>query len=428
MKKNRIITSLCLAIMLFTISVITPIVKANSISQTLPEDTQYQIDALIMNYQTTLDKELTEGTTVIVNDVDNGSHIELTDESQQKMDALWRETVKQIEDLSARPSQERQKAIDLIQSLEPGDVTYLGLGHTPYDLETKLEKYQVGKYIYSIAIVRNEVIQIRLVDDTQINTEQRFNQEQLEKQAIDFIARVSPITDLKNLSPKFSNKENSNFFFRWEDRTRRLTEGSNPFIQIGLSASGDFLSFVNTLPLTSISISTDASPIENAWNNFVETKTVMAFNEVYANGGNYWGWEKQDVSYNTASNAGYCYSAGWCTPTNFYYADAPTGGGTYFTAPLRGSWLVNSNTSSDPSFYIPSTNATTDACYGIYYNGGSSSDLGSKCISQSAYSNTWVELPGAPWYNISKLALPNTAESSLNNRAAWDEAWVYNHN
>jgi len=261
-------------------------------------------------------QELQTGTTALEHDSALGTHKILTGASQAKMDALWQETVRQIDELSARPAQERQKAISLIQSVEPGEVTYLSRGRTPYDLNAQLERYRTNQHIYSVDTATSEIVQIRLVDERHINAEPRFSKDQLESKARDFIARVSDQINLDQLTPAFGEKEETYFFFRWEDQSKRLADGSVPFVQVGFSRSGDFLNYVNTLPLAKGGLSTSGSLPK--WTEFLGVGTAeAAFSQIYANGGSYWAWERQDASYSTANNAGYCYYAGWCSPKDF---------------------------------------------------------------------------------------------------------------
>lgn len=427
MKLSKLCIGIGLAIILIVTSIFAPAVMANTTGGSIPTSIRDQMNQLLKDYDQALQQELQIGKTVIVTDDDQGTHKMLAEESQQKMDVLWRNTVQKIEALSARPAIARQKAVNLIQTVDPSPVSYVERAHIVYDFGAQLERYRAGQKIYSVDIATNEIIEIRLVDDTQIKTERIFTQDQLEEQARSFIARINPQIDLDKLSPTFGDKSNTYFFFRWEDKSKKLMDRTVPFIQIGFSQSGDFLSYYNTLRLTTVDETANrSSSIATYLLSIVNIKIVSAFSEVYANGGSHWQWERYDAPAYAQDNAGYCYYAGWCSPTNFYYANGNSSG-TFYSVPLRGRWQANTNSSSDPAFYIPSTHASALTCYGVWYNGGSSSDEGSKCINQNAYYNTWVELSGAPWYNISKLVLPNTNEGSTG-EVAWDEAWVYDHN
>ncbi|MEZ4618012.1 MAG: hypothetical protein R2867_21225 [Caldilineaceae bacterium] len=54
--------------------------------------------------------------------------------------------------------------------------------------------------------------------------------------------------DLDRFTPHHSNKEELVYFFRWED-TSRMIDGMPLFIQVALSASGDVVSYMNTVSL-----------------------------------------------------------------------------------------------------------------------------------------------------------------------------------
>ena len=97
--------------------------------------------------------------------------------------------------------------------------------------------------------------------------------------------------DLDSLQPSFNNKEGRVFFFKWESHSLTLENGMKPFIQVVLSPEGDFLRYVNTLPVGQ----TKATYIlENM--GLLPSNAKASFNEVYANGGNYWTWDNENYS------------------------------------------------------------------------------------------------------------------------------------
>lgn len=87
---------------------------------------QQEIDDLIKAYEATLQNELLNGETIEVQDPLDGKTLMLIGESAKKMEALWQEVVNRINELSARPAEERVSAVQLIQSIDGvGDVIYL---------------------------------------------------------------------------------------------------------------------------------------------------------------------------------------------------------------------------------------------------------------------------------------------------------------
>jgi hypothetical protein len=234
---------------------------------------QEQIDALIENYQKNLEHELMFGETVEVEDPLDGKITLLAGESAVKIEKLWQETISQVNELSARPPEERDIAVKLIQSLEVDEpVTYIDQDRSPYNPNAKLERYQAGKYIYAVDTATNQIVEITLLDDRIYSTEPIYSKDELEKMAREFIYKIAGDTKLDNLSPQYGDKEGITFFFRWEDKSQKLEGGMAPFIQVGFSQGGDIVHYVNTLPF--------------AKRTFVAT----TFNEIYANGGSFWQW------------------------------------------------------------------------------------------------------------------------------------------
>ncbi|MGB9668842.1 MAG: hypothetical protein ACPL0B_00515 [Anaerolineales bacterium] len=364
-------------------------------------DVQEHIEALLKTYNITLANELQNGDTIEVHDPVEGTIRLLTGKSAAKIEALWQTIILQTNELSARPKEEREKAVRIIQSIEPGDVTYLDQDRSSYDMITKLERYQTTKFFYSVNIATNQIVEITLVDEFNINLTPLFTQNELEIKAREFITRVAPNTNLAYLTPNFGTKGSEIFFFRWEDHSRHLTGEMYPFIQIGLSQGGDLVHYVNTLQISTIS----------------STTTTMSFSEIYANGGNYWQWVSG--SYNVKNNAGYCYIYGWCSPKNFYYQNTCFG-----CMSAKGRWKPNPNPTVKARAFIPSTHATTPmACYESYYNGGSS--WYEKCINQYIYYNAFVVITSNSLINIRRIDLSNTSDSSTTKEIAWDEIHVY---
>lgn len=213
--------------------------------------TQEKIDQLLADYDAALDYELQYGETIVVTDPVDGEMKLLTGSSQEKMDALWDDVDRQIEELLARPTEERANAVQLIQSLsiDTGNVTYLDVDRTLYNQTSQLERYQTDNFIYSIDIQTNQIIEIVPIDTGDSAGESySLSQAELEQKAKDIIYKVTNGLNVSLLTPSFGDKQGITFFFRWEDRSKTLNDGMVPFIQVGLSSEGKLLNFVNTLP------------------------------------------------------------------------------------------------------------------------------------------------------------------------------------
>jgi len=77
----------------------------------------------------------------------------------------------------------------------------------------------------------------------------RYTESELEAMAKDYIAKNAPEVNLANVTPNNGNKEQEHYFFRWEDRGNKTTDGYS-FVQVGFSRGGSILSYINTLGLS----------------------------------------------------------------------------------------------------------------------------------------------------------------------------------
>jgi len=411
MRIKRNIISICITLVVIAAIVIP--VFAQSVTNPNPDGgtIKAQIDKLLADYQKALDNEISNGETKIANDSLGGTTKLLSGQSAVKMDALWKDTLNKINQLKARPATEREKAVQSIKSLENVSVSYIDQVRSPYDSRIQLERYQTGKYLYTIDINTNQISEIFLVDDKAFSTASTFSEKQLEGKAREFINKATSKINLDQLSLQVSNKEGLVYFFRWEDKSNKLDSGISPFIQVSLSSGGDMVNYINTLFPTLSAPSTASA-------NLVSPLTT--FNEVYSNGGNYWaGVLGFPVS--TQNNAGFCYIYNSCSPKSFFYTTVTTGNQT-----ALGRWSPNpSNANVVAQAFIPNTNATTQqACYIEYYNGLSS--MSSLCIQQLPLNNAWVYITYQSLYNIRRIDLGNGNDRSNTAKIAWDEVWVHN--
>jgi hypothetical protein len=199
-----------------------------------------------------------------------------TGDSATKMEDMHQKTQQEIDAIIARPESERQGAIDAIRAFakDPGvQVVYQQTLKMPYDGgAAQVEVYYVGLDQYVVLPEGNKIVQVgerpRLPGEAgrQYDMTPRYDREQLEKIAIAFITERAPEVDLSKLTPRFGSKgavaandkngvhyagtpQDTNYFFRWEDDTPNSTGDARdvPFIQVGFSIGGTFLSYTNTL-------------------------------------------------------------------------------------------------------------------------------------------------------------------------------------
>jgi hypothetical protein len=386
-----------------------------------------QIDLLIASYERALEEELQNGETEVILDPIDGAETLLAGASAVKMDALWQDTLGQINALLARPLAERADAIAAVKSVEDTGVTYVEKTGTPYNKGATLEVYQTEELVYFVDIATNQIIKRFILDDWAYSVEPIYSQDELETMAREFVAQIGGV-DLAELNPKFDNKLGETFFFRWEDLSRRLDGNIHPFVQVGLSRAGDFLNYVNTMPLVAQASNpiqdmdlgplTPASIIYPHLSSFLGLNKIgfaTYFNEVYANGGNY--WHRVYGSMTTQSNAGYCYIAGWCSPKHFYYKNT-----CYGCSSAKGRWEPNTNPTVRPYAFIPNTHAThLQACYQNYYG----STMQERCRNQAIFDNDWIFTSYNSLYNIKKIDLSNLSDSIVTKEVAWDETWLW---
>lgn len=378
---------------------------------------QNEIDKLLANYRTALEEELRNGETVDEIDPLEGKITLLAGNSAAKMDALWQETLDQINRLKARPADQRIGAMQLVQSIDGGEVSYLDRDRIPYDMTADLERYSGKRYVYLVDIATGQIIQVALIDQNDYRLDPALSKIELGTKARAFAARIAGSMDLDGLVLSTGDKVGETFFFRWEDQTKTLPSGFHPFLQVGISRAGDLLNIVNTLPFSKVNPDSNDAPLSSQG---IEAQPISTFSEVYANGGDYWSWVITTRTYYTVSNAGYCYIAGWCSPKNFYYTTTCHG-----CTDRKGRWTPNYNPHNANAYaFIPSTHAThKQAAYKVYYNGGSRYQYG--YVDQSIWYNTWVRVTTTLRYNITRIDLGNLSDSSTTRKVAWDETWVY---
>ena len=402
----KTITKISLIVALIFLAITVFPVFANSEPVSPPPQNswvQEQTNKLLREYQRALAYELQHGETTTIKDPRKGYVKILTGASAAKLQALWRETQRRIDALTARPSRDREKAIHLIQTLDSGTIRYLYHSKMPYyDAKAEVEVYKSDRFQYTVDIGTGQIIEIApLHQMRQYSLEPAYSRTELEEKAREFIAKVAKV-NLDALTPAFGDKEGKTFFFRWEASGQKLSSGMTPFIQVGFSRGGEFLNYVNTLPFVQ-KLPSAKSSIQSSY----------GFSEIYANGGSYW---DQTGNMKEVKNAGYCYFAGWCSPKNFLYARGA------YPANAIGRWYPNPNSNVKAAAFIPSTNATDYAKYDVYSTGY----YNWWYINQSIWYNTWVTITQeGPVPDIWLIKLTNQNANAVP-KTAWDEVWVYN--
>jgi hypothetical protein len=213
---------------------------------------QEKIDVLLGKLKSASDQEMATGQ---LEDTPYGRVF--AGESAKKMEQLHEETQKQIDALGARPESERRGAVKAVKSFaEKSDiaVNYTHTSKSSYNANVPVEMYVVDKDQYEVDARNNTIIQFgprplpvgeqpKATDETP-----RYSYGELEAMARQFIAKKAPDIRLDQLTPRYGNKENVNYFFRWEDTSREV-EDMHPFIQVGFSRGGSLLSYANSLGL-----------------------------------------------------------------------------------------------------------------------------------------------------------------------------------
>lgn len=413
---KSLVKKLTLAILLIGLfmGVVGPVLAQESAPPISPES-QQEKERLLTEYEAALKFELKYGETAI--NPEDGTTV-LTGASAAKMDSLWQKTVRQIEDAIARPPEDRAVTENRIAAIDGIYPEYVSRAVFIYDSSIAIEKYQTEKYFYTVDIVSGQILEIMPIDSTRFrrefdDKETVYSQDALEKMALTLISTISEDVDISSLQPVFSNKNERNYFFRWENPASKLPDGMTSFIQIGLSAKGELLNYVNTL---SAGIKQEQTSLQQI--GISPIPVLASFNELYANGGGYWSWLNNGSSATTKSNAGYCYIVGWCSPKNFYwsYTDATT---SPENEPyIRGMWDVNPSSQYIYLYaFIPSTNATAYSRYTASYDNGTKWD--GATIDQEIYSNVWVSVLG-PHSNYGVVRLDND-DDIAGYEVAWDE-------
>lgn len=403
--KNIFKSMIFVIVFSLALTIVSPVLANKEVIKDQPQESiQDQQERLLDEYQAALNNELINGEYEIV-EVDGSEEKILSGESDAKIKALWEEISKQIDELTARPEESRLKTASWIQAIDKNNtVNYMSHSGIPYyDELAQVEYYQSNENIYTYEINSGVIVELipKMVVGNQITSEQLSTTE-LQKKALLMIDQFAGKVDFETLTYHLGRK-GDNYFFRWENQTKKMSSGMFPFLQVGLTVQGSLLNYVNTLTLGEGLFLTS----ENQKGSL--NPKIGPFNEIYSNGGSKW----SGTGFITWENAGYCYIYGgsWCTPKNVFW--------TYNDVPKAGSWSPNSNSNVKGAVFIPYNHATSPVTYSVYTNGPTYNIS----VDQNSWYNAWVNLNITTYATISKIKMGNPSNGL---QTAWDETWVYN--
>jgi hypothetical protein len=405
-------------VLVFLIGTEQPVFAQKNLEPPPPNATvQEQVDFLLDQYEIAVVDELAKGQTLR----DENGNLILTGNSELRMKSLWENTFRQIDNLTARPIEDREKTTEYIRTLEnTNKVEYSFHTTLPYyGKNIAVEIYNTDKNRYTIDIESGNVLEIVIIDQNAYSTDAIYSTEDLQARAIDFVRLISPVTDLSRLNLSVGQKVGT-FFFRWEDPSHELLDGTTPFVQVGLSQSGDFLTYINTLNTVPSDLFTfTTSPFLLNATKVLTPLNSITWIETYANGGNYW----SVTGTYSSTTGGFCYYySAYCPGTfadksKYYYKATVTG----TTGVTKGTWRANTNYLVQAKAYIPSYNAThTSAKYEVF-NGTTIFDY---YVNQNIYYDTFAPINTSPLNTIKSITLRNKA-SSTSYLVAWDEIQIW---
>lgn len=259
--------------------------------------------------------------------------------------------------------------------LRGSNLEYRYSGKSPYNSAIPVEVYRSGRLQIEMNAVDGTVIQFGPEPTDNTGTDpstiadfsSRFGWDELSQMAQQFIKKAAPGADLGALEGQVDDKEGLVFFFRWSNPTSEVDEGVRPFVQVGITAGGDIVSYTNTLDLparvdgqASVAPRSMAavSPQASLSNNLGLSGTY-----IFANGGGYYS-EAYFSAWNTTWNVGYCGHIKACTgnpPTSMRWSYE-----TDYLSKFHSSatWSHPYTSQYAQHFvFIPSVNATSRTAY-----------------------------------------------------------------
>lgn len=395
-------------------------VFAQKISTPPPPDPtiKEKVDYLLAQYKDSVQQEMRHGQTK----KDEDGNLVLTGESELKMNALWKTTFRQIDDLTARPIEERITFIERIQSIDGTQKAEYSF-HTDmpyYGKSLKTEVYETPNYQYVMDVDTGNILQIAIKNWNGHNTQLTYSQDELENQAASHLQSIDSSIDLSRLSLQVYEKTGT-IFFRWEDESSQLLDGRYPFVQVGLSTDGNLLTYVNTLQISANDglSSITSLPLFFNLTGALMPKDTVVWIETYANGGSYW---SATGSYYIAAG-GYCYYNPTLCPGTFtdkgkyYYKSTVTG----TTGVVKGYWTPNFNMVVEAQAFIPCNNATHRSAKYELFTGQAWLNY---YVDQLIYCDQFALINDIPLNTIQQILLRNKA-SVTTYQVAWDEIQVW---
>jgi len=129
-------------------------------------------------------------------------------------------------------------------------VEFASASQSSYDPAVPVNVYYSGSDQYELDARTGKVIQFGSRDlpigsenEKTVDNSSRYKTEELEAMARRFIAEKAPDVNVDLLTPNHGIKS-TNYFFRWENRSKKTTEGYL-FIQVGFTQGGTLLNYIN---------------------------------------------------------------------------------------------------------------------------------------------------------------------------------------
>lgn len=408
--------------------VVTPMAVAQDLNDPSPDaQAKQRMAILIGQLRAATERELQEGQTTVD---DRGRRL-FVGETAAKMRALHDETAKQVDELIARPARQRQTAVDIAasfaadpsiaralgQGLARGSIEYNHTSKSPYNESVPVEIYRSGAAQFEISALNDEILQFgpRPLTDEQespvaLDLTPRFRQADLLGQVRRFLGRRGGNLNLNALTTRVSDKDGLVYFFRWEDESREVA-GAHPFVQVGITAGGEVVSYTNTLGLPDSPAPFSIARKQAGTVRFLPAtygaslpRAAATIAGVYnfANNGNYYTQYGPSAYWWTTLNEGYCGHIGSCVPAYMKY--------TYESQNLS-NYALWSHFGYDSGYgthyvFIPRINATTrQSFYQVVYNGGSTYSFS---IDQLSYSDVFVQTSSTRFYAMGGTWLYDT--------------------
>ena len=151
----------------------------------------------------------------------------------------------------------RQRDISKIKDFSGNQdmaVEYVSTGKSAYNQNVQENLYYAGSDQYEVDVRNGKIIQfgtrslpVGSQNEKTYDNIPRYNTQELEAMAKEFIAKNVSEINLEKLTPNHNNK-GTNYFYRWGDKSIKTSEGY-PFIQVGYSQDGTLITYTNSIGL-----------------------------------------------------------------------------------------------------------------------------------------------------------------------------------